>query len=100
MKTVASLLVLLLSGCDSRAERVIFTGLDLSATAWHGGNNFYESGWVRVLSTVEGGDHVYATIINGKGLANGAPVIDFTIRSYNRFTDRRKEYDTAVQAKL
>jgi hypothetical protein len=100
MRAIASLLVVLLSGCDSRAERVIFTGFDLSATAWRGGNNLYEAGWTQVLSIVEAGDHVYATVINGKGLANGAPVIDFTIRPYSFFIDRHKEYDAAVQAKL
>jgi hypothetical protein len=39
-------------------------------------------------------------LINDKGLANGAPVIDFTIRPYSFWRDKRRDYDPAVNAKL
>ncbi len=67
---------------------------------WRGGNNPYDAGWVQALKTVQGGDHVYAAIINERGLLNGEPVIDFTIRPYSLLSDKRTDYDAAVQAKL
>jgi hypothetical protein len=100
MKPLGALLALLLFSCACWAERVVFVGFDVSGTAWRGGNNPYDAGWCEVLGTVADGDHVYAAIINEKGLANGAPIIDFTIRPYSFFTDHRKEYEAAVRAKL
>jgi hypothetical protein len=99
MKSITTVLVLLSFVSECFAERVIFTGFDLSATAWHGGNP-YDAGFNLILCSVEAGDHVYAAIINGKGLANGAPVVDFTIRAYSFWSDKHKEYDAAVQAKI
>src|SRR5215813_11382329 len=93
------LALLVLVAGDCRAERVVFVGFDLSGTAWHGGNP-YDTSWRQVLDVVGGGDHVYAAIINEKGLLNGAPVIDFSIRPYRFLTDKRSAYDAAVQAKL
>ena len=100
MKALSTLLALLLSGNGCFAERVIFTGFDLSGTAWRGEGNPYDNGLKEVLSTVEGGDHVYGAVINERGLANGAPVIDFGIRPYSFWSDKRNEYEPAVQTKL
>ncbi len=100
MKSLIFLILPLLTGCACRAERVLIVGFDLSGTAWRGGNNPYDAGWVQALKTVQGGDHVYAAIINERGLLNGEPVIDFTIRPYSLLSDKRTDYDAAVQAKL
>jgi hypothetical protein len=100
MRSVGTLLILLLTCSPCRAERVVFAGFDSSGSARRGGNNPYDAGWMQVLSTVEGGDHIYGSVINEKGLANGAPIIDFTIRPYSFLTDGGREYDAAVRAKL
>jgi hypothetical protein len=74
-------------------------GFDISATAWRGGNP-YDAGWAQILATVQSGNHVYAALINEKGLANGTPPIDFKIRPYDFRVDKSRDYDNAVKAKL
>jgi hypothetical protein len=100
MKTLMSPAIVILSCLACHAECVVFAGFDVSATAWHGESDRYDAAWWQVLNSVKGCDHIYATIINEKGLANGAPAIDFTIRPYNFLWDKRSDYDAAVQAKL
>jgi hypothetical protein len=99
MKALCRILLSLLTASNCFADRVLFAGFDISATAWHGDRNPYDGGWVQVLHTAEGGDHIYGSVINEKGLANGAPAIDFTIRPYSFFFDKRSEYEPAVEAK-
>ncbi len=93
------LLTVLFTGCTRSRDRVLCVGFDASATAWRGGNP-YEAGWAQILATSQGGDHIYAALINEKGLANGTPSIDFKIRRYSFLTDKRREYDEAVKVKL
>lgn len=90
-----------LTGQCRASNRVIFVGFDLSATAYQRGSNPYHDGWVQVLNAVSGGgDEVYAAAINGIGLANGAPPINFSVRPRNIFLDKPSDYKAAVDAKL
>jgi hypothetical protein len=99
MKTLIVLALLLLTGCSHTRERIVVVGYDTSATAFRTGNP-NDAGWAQVLSATQAGDHVYVALINERGLANGCPVIDFTIRPYNFLTDKTRDYDQAVKAKL
>jgi hypothetical protein len=93
------LVTVLLVGCARDNERVIVAGLDVSGSAYRGSNP-YDSSWAQLLQAGRGGDHIFAGLIDEKGLANGAPVIDFTIRPYSILTDKRRVYDEAVRVKL
>ena len=98
MKTFL-LLAVLCTGCGRSRDRVVCVGFDTSATAWRSGNP-YDASFAEILKTSRSGDHIYAALINGKGLANGSPTIDFTIRPYSFVTDKRREYDEAVKTKI
>ena len=99
MKTMIVLALVLLTGCGQTQLQILYVGVDVSATAFSAGNP-YDAIWAQVLSAVQPGEHVYASLINDKGLSSGSPVIDFTIRPYNFLTDKTAEYDQAVKAKL
>jgi len=92
---------LLLAACSvCPAEKVLFAGFDASGTALEAGSNPYAKAWSELLDKMHGGEHVFASIINEKGLANGAPVIDVATRSFNLLFDHRSAYDQAVKQKL
>jgi hypothetical protein len=97
MKTLVAL-ALMLTACSGTRERVICAGFDTSGTAWRSGNP-YDSGWAQLLEGIRPGDHAYAMLINDRGLGNGSPLIDFTIRPYNFLADKRPDYEQAVNAK-
>lgn len=95
-----ALILTLIAGLPARAERILFAAFDVSATAFEGHADPYDSSWHDLLQTVHGGDHVFAAVVNERGLANGAPTIDFTIRPFNILYDQSRVYDAAVQKKL
>ncbi len=98
MKRPMLFLLFLGAAYTARAERVVFAGFDVSATAFKGHTNPYDDSWRQVLKTVQGGDHVYGVTLDERGLA-GMPVIDFTVRPYSVLSDQRRIYDALVEKK-
>jgi hypothetical protein len=99
-RSILLLFTLLITASSARAERVVFAGFDVSATAFAGHTNPYDEAWYQILKTVQGGDQVFAAVINEYGLTGGAPAINFSIRRFNIFKDQSMAYDAAVAKKL